>query len=371
LTDTKRFFSVILLVLTAVPAVAQQSDLFEEETELLESLDDENKNEIVVAPIPIVNPTFGVGLALGGMYLYQLDPESQPSFTAAGGAYTDSESYAFALGQAAYFNDDAWKIKAGAGVFDVNVRFYGIGRFLGDRDVSIPLNQEGWAAGIRALRRIKGDWYVGLQYWFLRITSRFDTSDVDFDLPPAIQLNSQVAGLGAMLEYDSRTNRFNPSDGKLFNVTWSDSREAFGSDFDYAAGKTDFNLYHQLKEGKVLAGRGTLCMTPGDAPFYALCKFGQGVDLRGYVGGRYRDERMATLQGEYRWRFAKRWGVVAFAGVGEVAPSWGDFNLDDLLPSAGVGLRSKLSKTTGLNLSVDYAVGKDSDAWYFYVAESF
>ena len=362
---------VLFALLIVAPAVAQYEDLLEDEANLLDLLDDENKNELVVAPIPIVNPTFGTGLALGGMYLYHLDEGSQPSFTAAGGAYTDSKSYAFGIGQTAYFKDDAWKIKGGAGVFDFNLPFYGIGRLPGDRDVSIPINQEGWAAGVRGLRRIKGDWYVGVQYWFLRITSTFDTTNLDIDLPPAIQLDSQVAGLGVMIEHDSRDNRFNTSSGALLNATWSDSAEAIGSDFNFTSGKADYNFYHQLKPGKVLAGRGTLCMTPGDAPFYALCKFGQGVDLRGYVGGRFRNERMATVQAEYRWRFAKKWGMVAFAGVGEVAESWGDFDLDDLLPSAGVGLRFKLSKTTGLNLSVDYAVGKDSDAWYFYVGESF
>jgi outer membrane protein assembly factor BamA len=366
----KSVFSILVLCMASSLA-AQETDLFEDEAELLETLDDEKKNEIVVAPIPIVNPTFGNGLALGGMYLYQIDEGSQPSFTAAAGAYTDSKSYAFGIGQAAYFKDDAWKIKAGAGVFDFNVRFYGIGRLPGDRDVSIPINQEGWAAGVRGLCRIKGDWYFGLQYWFLRITSTFDTSDLDFELPPAIEFDSQVAGLGVMIEYDSRDNRFNPSGGQLFNGTWSNSEEAIGSDFDFTSGKIDYNLYHQLKPGKIIAGRATACMTPGDAPFYALCKFGQGVDLRGYVGGRYRDERMATFQAEYRWRFYKKWGMVVFAGFGEVAETWGDFNLDDLLPSAGVGLRFKLSKTTDFNLSVDYAVGEDSDAWYFYVGESF
>jgi hypothetical protein len=60
----------ILVLCMASPVAAQEVDLFEDETELLESLDDENKNEIVVAPIPIINPTFGAGLALGGMYLY-------------------------------------------------------------------------------------------------------------------------------------------------------------------------------------------------------------------------------------------------------------------------------------------------------------
>jgi len=374
----KRLSLVCLVVLVTVPAAAQQADFLEDdarfledEAELLESLHDENKNEIVVAPIPVVNPTLGTGLALAGMHLYQLDEGSQPSFTAAGAAYTDSESYAFAIGQATYFNDDAWKISGGAGVFDLNLRFYGIGRLLGERDISIPINQEGWAAGVRGLRRIKGNWYVGAQYWFLRTTSTFDTINLEIELPPAVQLDSQIAGLGLMIEYDSRDNRFSPSGGRLFNATWSISEEAIGSDFDFSSGKADYNFYHQLKPGKVIAGRATLCMTPGDAPFYALCKFGQGVDLRGYVGGRFRDETMATLQVEYRWRFAKKWGVVAFAGAGEVAQTWSDFSLDDLLPSAGVGLRFKISDTTGLNLSVDYAVGDDSDAWYFYVGGSF
>jgi len=371
LKPLKSIVLAIAAVSVAVPAIAQQDDLFEDEAELLESLDDENKNELVVAPIPIVNPTFGTGLAALGMYLYQLDEGSQPSFTAAGAAYTDSESYGFGIAQVAHFKDDAWKIKGGAVVFDANLRYYGTGRILGDRGISIPINQEGWAAGVRGLRRIKGDWYVGLQYWFLRITSTFDTSNLDIELPPASQLDSQVAGLGAMIEYDSRDNRFNTNSGRLLNATWSNSEEAIGSDFDFSSGKADYNFYHELKPGKVIAGRGTLCMTPGDAPFYALCKFGQGVDLRGYVGGRYRDETMATVQAEYRWRFYKKWGMVAFAGVGKVAEAWSDYNFNDLLPSAGVGLRFKLSKTTDLNLSVDYAVGKDSDAWYFYVGESF
>jgi hypothetical protein len=62
---------------------------------------------------------------------------------------------------------------------------------------------------------------------------------------------------------------------------------------------------------------------------------------------------------------------VAFAGVGEVAESFSDYNTDNLLPSAGVGLRFMLSTNNRLNLSLDVAVGKDEGAVYFYVAESF
>jgi hypothetical protein len=88
--NLKKPLILLLAVLIAVPALAQQEDLFEDEAALFETLDEEKQNELVVAPIPIVNPTFGTGLALGGMYLYQLDEGSQPSFTAAAGAYTDS-----------------------------------------------------------------------------------------------------------------------------------------------------------------------------------------------------------------------------------------------------------------------------------------
>jgi hemolysin activation/secretion protein len=95
------------------------------------------------------------------------------------------------------------------------------------------------------------------------------------------------------------------------------------------------------------------------------------LNLRGYVGGRYRDKSMLTAQAEYRWRFYKRWGAVAFAGVGQVAENFGDYNTDDLLPSAGIGARFMLSEKNRLNLSVDYAIGKDTSALYFYVAESF
>ena len=102
-----------------------------------------------------------------------------------------------------------------------------------------------------------------------------------------------------------------------------------------------------------------------------MCKFGQGGDLRGCIGGRYRDQVMFTAQAEYRWQFYKKWGVVAFAGVGGVDEDLGGFDFENPLPSAGVGLRFMLSKENRLNLGVDYAVGKDSDAWYFSVGESF
>ncbi len=63
--------------------------------------------------------------------------------------------------------------------------------------------------------------------------------------------------------------------------------------------------------------------------------------------------------------------MVAFAGIGQVAPSLKEFTSDNLLPSAGLGLRFRASEEERVNLSIDFAVGQDSDAWYFRIGEAF
>ena len=80
---------------------------------------------------------------------------------------------------------------------------------------------------------------------------------------------------------------------------------------------------------------------------------------------------MLAVQTELRWRFTKRWGAVGFLGVGGVGESFSDFDKDDTLPAAGVGIRFSISPENRLNVSLDWAVGKDNDYVYIYVGEAF
>ena len=371
-------FAAINLV--ALPASAQ-ADHASHVTKKIDKVHGGKKfGHFVAFPIPIINPTIGYGLAAAAAYLYKFDEKSQTSGTGIGALYTDSHTWGVGIGQLANFKEDAWKIKGGLVYFNLNVDFYGIGSDAGDQNKSIPINEKGIGFGANGLRRIAGQWYVGLQYWYVDIESTFDLSGIGgsgpIQLPPEVELDSSVAGLGLVFEYDSKDNEFNAYKGQLFNITYSESNETVGSDFDFSSAQLEYNIYLPLNKKKAegnmtLALRGTGCATPGDTPFYALCRFGSHFDLRGYVGGRYRDKTMLTVQGEYRWRFTKKWGAVAFAGVGEVAESISDYNGDNLLPSAGVGLRFMLSTKDRLNICFDYAIGKDTSAAYFYVAESF
>jgi outer membrane protein assembly factor BamA len=180
------------------------------------------------------------------------------------------------------------------------------------------------------------------------------------------------SGLGLVAEHDSRDNRFNPFGGSYLEFGSVFSREGLGSDRDYELYDIAFNLYSELGEEKILAWRLTGCSTGGDTPFYDLCMVGGGGDkIRGYVGGQYRDEVSFSTQLEYRWKFHKKFGVVAFGGFGQIAPSFGDMAADNLLPSYGVGIRYRMSDSQRINLGIDYARGKESSAWYFRIAEAF
>jgi outer membrane protein assembly factor BamA len=330
-------------------------------------------------PVPISNPTIGTGLGVMTMSLFQAGENAPPSNFMLGGFWADSRSWAGGAGGKVYFKDDIYRLSGWVGYFDVNLEFFGVGNEAGDRGRSATINQRGPFLAPRLLRRVADKLYLGAQYTLVTVTTAFtDLPDLPDWLPGDIQdllrdgIKIRSSGLGLVLEYDSRDNEFNPFAGSHLELTSRFAREALGSDRDYEQYNVGYNYYGKLGEDKVLAWRATGCFSGGAAPFYDICLFGGETDgIRGYVGGQYRDEASLTTQLEYRWNFYEKWGMVAFAGVGQIAPSIGDMSTDGLLPSYGVGIRFMASEAQRINLGIDYARGKDSDAWYFPIAEAF
>jgi len=81
---------------------------------------------------------------------------------------------------------------------------------------------------------------------------------------------------------------------------------------------------------------------------------------------------MVSTQLAYRLELPKRFGVVAFAGIGEVIPGADQlFNSKYFLPSGGGGLRFVLNKKHHLNLRADAAARKNSHTWAMGVGVAF
>lgn len=331
------------------------------------------KPSFVVAPIPVVNPALGNGLALAGVALYQPKGSGGVWTTGAAALYTDTDSWAAAAFQKAHLMDDKLRVTAAAGYGDFNIDFYGIGGGAGDRDRAIGLNQKGTFILGQGLYRVAPNVYLGAQYRMLDIDTTVDIAGPppfpDLELPP-IERKSRISGLGIAGEYDTRDTEYGPRSGLYAKGDWLWNGEALGSDFEYSKFTGSVNGYREAGKG-VIAWRGSMCATGDGAPFYDLCFYGQQNDLRGYESGRYRDKALWAAQAEYRRPLFWRFGAVAFAGVGGIAPGINKLGDSTVLPAAGFGLRFAASTKYRVNLSLDAAWGKDSSAIYVYIGEAF
>ena len=337
----------------------------------------DKKAEIVVVPIPSLNPTTGWGLAVPLMVIYKPEsqsPDSPPWTTGIAGSYSENGTWAGAAFHKMNLQNDTWRILTGAGYADVNYDFFGVGSAAGDTNQSIPLNQQVAGALVEVLRETFTHWYVGLRLLYGRTDVRLDTDRAQlppgFPPLPEIVLTSTLAAAGLRVQYDTRDNQFYPTEGSLFDIKVDRFTDALGSDFNYTSNSLTYNRYLGLGDRQVLALRGITTFSSGDAPFFALSRIG-GTDLRGYISGQYMDRMMVAVQGEYRRGLTERFGVVAFAGVGEVAPDVGSLNSKNLLPSIGAGIRYRISKQHPINFRVDVARGNDDTAIYVGVGEAF
>ena len=334
---------------------------------------EEDKSDFVVMPIPISNPTVGTGLGAASMFLYPTDKESPISSTTVGAFYTSNESWGAGASQKTYLYEDRLRLNGIAGYANINMDFYGIGSEAGNRGVSVPITQKGIFFMPDVLTRIAGRLYGGLRYRYMEIETVLDLNklaDNGIALPP-ISGKVKSSAVGLVMNYDSRDNSFSPSGGIFFDGNAIFAAEAVGSDYDYQIYQVAYNQYLQLADRMVLACRVFGKFTAGSVPIFDLALFGTHNDLRGYPAGLYVDKMMIATQVEYRWRFWKKWGMVAFAGIGEVAPTLGEFGSGNYLPSYGAGLRYMVSEAHRVNISVDYARGKAGDGFYFYIGEAF
>ena len=365
----------LCLLLAAGTALANGGDTaYEELTRPAEkSQPDADKVGVVVLPVPRSDPTLGLGLTLTGLLMYRAEGSTRPWISGAAVMYTENDSKAAGVFQKAYLMGDRLRLTGGVGAFDLNLKFYGIGADAGNRSVSIPIEQEGAVVYAKGLYEVGPSIFAGPIVRYITLHTILQAPPIPqlgITIPP-LQLDTVTSGLGIALEYDTRNSELDPTRGTFASVNAVYPRKDLGSDFNYGFLHFAYNAYLPTARNLVTALRLSTCSVTGDVPFFDLCLFGLHNDLRGYIVGQYRDRAMVATQGELRWNFHGRWGAVAFAGVGAVGPSWSDWSGVPSLPSYGVGLRWLASKVHKVNVSLDWARGRDDDAIYLRIGEAF
>jgi hypothetical protein len=334
--------------------------------------------EPFVAPMPFRSPSLGWGGALTVGTLARIDPEdalSPPSTAAVAGFGSENESFGGVLALRGHLFEDFFRPRVTFASGRANYEFFGIGSDAGSRGQSADLRTEFLIVKTIALLRLPtAQWGRLGEGLYLGPLIDFRVNDhsvrkvsglpSNFPLP---SFDEEDLGLGFAIERDQRNNTFGPSAGTLFQFEARFFAEDLGGDEDYQTYDLSFASYHEIFFDSVFAWRGISRFGSGNVPFNEL---GQH-DLRGYERGRYRDEIHVAGEVELRRSLYKRIGGVVFAGLGQVGPSLDDLESDNLLWSAGFGLRFRLTKQSPLNYRTDVAWGRDGFEFYFSLGEEF
>src|SRR5688572_31531408 len=108
----RRFAAAVALACAALPAAADPGMMASEVgLEPSRQIHDARLFEdVVVAPIPMSNPTFGTGLAVVVMPFYYLGEGSPLSNTAVAAAYTSNDTWGLGAAQSTRLRGDALRL---------------------------------------------------------------------------------------------------------------------------------------------------------------------------------------------------------------------------------------------------------------------
>ena len=328
---------------------------------------------IVVAPLPISSPAIGTGIIPLLGYIFSIsskDKVSPPSFVGVAGLVTDNGSRAFAIAGQLYFKEARYRITSGFARGNLDYDIYGNGVAAGLR---LPLIQTGDVFFGEFLRSVGWKLFAGPRFVtghsLITVNSN---SDNTFPIPPDIGLHTALTAIGIRLLRDTSPNRFYPTSGTYFSFTSDFFSQSLGSKYSFQSYKVTFDKYWSLSKTQVLAYDAYLCATGGTPPFYGNCIYGTNNELRGYTAGHYFTRYMVATQLEYRLVLPKRFGFVAFGGVGGTIPGVAQlYGEQKFLPSGGGGLRFLLSKKYHVNLRADIGQGRDGHTFSMAVGEAF
>ncbi len=360
------------LACSAAPVAFQEEP--GEEIVKAEKQKEEKKSGIAVLPVLFYTPETKLAFGAGGLYYFPLTMDKtvdRPSNIAFSGVYTQKKQTSVELNPDLYLGH-GYHIQAVLRYSDFPDQFYGIGNST-SADLEEPFTSRYWWLSAEALKRLHGPVNVGFRYFFdetklteVEAGGLLDSGDV-----PGSS-GGTVSGLGPFLTYDSRDSIFFPTQGSYHQFSAMAFGRALGSDFQFNHLYLELRKYHGLSSARVLAFQARFLVQTGVPPFWRMGLLGGEESMRGYYLGRYRDRNLMVFQAEYRWvPVFWRIGLVAFAGLGDVADTLGHFNLGRFEYSYGLGLRLVIDPKQRLHIRLDFGFGRGTSGFYFTAGEAF
>lgn len=222
------------------------------------------------------------------------------------------------------------------------------------------------------LRQIKKNTFLGFQYDMQNLFNVKMSNKMMMHVEGVYGGDGYVtSGIGPLFVFDSRNNVLNSSKGLYAEAMLSVNDKTIFSHFNYQTLLFDIRKYQTFKKHYTLALNAYSCFNFGKVPFRAMPVIGGARLMRGFYRGRFRDNNLIVLQLESRIHLYKRFGIVLFAGMGQVSNKINHFTLDGFKYNYGYGIRYKINKKENINLRLDMGLTEEGHGLYIVFAESF
>lgn len=369
----------------------------------------EGQDARMVAAMPIVgwNPTFGftVGAAAQIAFIAGNPASTRISSSVSSLSYSTKDDLLLNVRFGLHSSENHWFVEGDNRVYVSGQSVYGLGASTPSSS-AIDADYTFVRIHDRAYRRVRGPLYLGAGLLVDSHTS-IEPDDAAADVWTAspyvaysdkhgLPLDSQQSGgLSANLLIDKRVGEIDPRRGWMVQGWYRVSFNGFfGGDSDWQLAHVEARTYlplgpqpqaNQSSPGSGVPAKHRLALwtfaditTKGAAPYFDLPETVSDVygrSARGYQQGRYRGERLAYGELEYRGMLTRNGllGIVAFANATTISNlEAGETLFDSYAPAGGAGLRVLFNKRSRTNLCVDFAFGKDgAKGLYFALQDAF
>lgn len=263
-----------------------------------------------------------------------------------------------------FFNHERWFTKGQLVYSKYPDLYYGIGPQTPDSN-ELSFNSNRVVLEGHLYRKIRNKLFVG--GWIQHI--QYDNVNYNETEKYFPELSSKkISGGGLALLKENRNSLLSASEGHyaLLSLGYNLSKN------NYMESLVDLRAYKTWRKRFTMAGRFVNYVSPGSLPFFAYPFLGGDRFVRGYYYGRYRNNGLSTIQGEFRFPIVWRIGLACFGGWSVNYSGANQFIASNFKYNVGGGLRILMDKSERTNLRLDYAVGQNGNKG-FYVAfgESF
>ncbi|MCL1864724.1 MAG: BamA/TamA family outer membrane protein [Spirochaetes bacterium] len=284
--------------------------------------------------------------------------------------YTQNKQYGVNVESDFYFLNDFLQVRCDTDIERFPSEYYGIGP-----DMPSSMKENYTYKSVRfffaPLFKVFNALYIGPGFDFMRYSVEKYETGGEVDRMSSGSRSTKIFGSGGIISYDTRKDDFYTYRGELIEISLIKYNEKTGSDYNYNKFSIDIRKYYKLYSS-VICGQIYSEILGGDIPFYSYPSIGGDdvTNLRGYLDGRYVDKFLTNIQIEYRFPVIWRFGMVIFAGIGEVGHKISSFT-NHPHAAAGTGIRFMVDKESKINLRLDFAYNGNDILTYFNILEAF